>query len=234
MEQDSRMRRDTQSFTITGGTSSQNGVMAYPRYSILEMHLGKFPDSMEFQSRKANFKTEVCASSQFPHITMHWIREVEMAKSMDDLMTSRSITGRTDFTDYDLLDAKIASALKKLITNMHFRRRVCTEEPPAQNETRFLRGRQMAFMKNEHLRATIAYDAAQGLSYLFNVRLQNKTRISKQDGTKLYYQRVKYLQKWSWKVCTSQNYKILFNIRRHWLCMNKKLFETANSRPIPD
>ena len=25
-------------------------------------------------------------------------------------------------------------------------------------------------------------------------------RISIQDGTKLYYQQVKYLQKWSWKV----------------------------------
>ena len=73
---------------------------------------------------------------------MKWNTEVEMAKSMDDLMTSRSITGRTDFPDYDLLDAKIASVLKKLITNMLFRRRVSTEELQAQNETRFLRGRQ--------------------------------------------------------------------------------------------
>ena len=69
-----------------------------------------------------------------------------MAKSIDDLMTSRSITGRTDFPDYELLDAEIASALKKLITNMHFRRRVCTEKLRAQNETRFLRGRQIASM----------------------------------------------------------------------------------------
>ena len=76
---------------------------------------------------------------------MKWITEVEMAKSIDDLMTSRSIIGRTDFADYDLLDAEIASVLKKFITNMHFRRRVCTEELRSQNETRFLRGRQIAF-----------------------------------------------------------------------------------------
>ena len=43
------------------------GVMDYPRIPITEMHLGKFPDSMEFQSPN-------------PHITMHWIKEVEIAK----------------------------------------------------------------------------------------------------------------------------------------------------------
>ena len=96
-----------------------------------------------------------------------------MAKSIGDLMTSRSIAGRTNFTDYDLLDAKIASALKKLITNMHFRRRVCTEGIGAQKSDRFLRGRQIAFVIYEHFRATGAYDAAQDLSDLFNVRLQN-------------------------------------------------------------
>ena len=146
LEQESRMRREAQSSTIpnpsqervqeplyhTGGTYSRNGVMDYPRYSILEMHLGKFSGSMEFQSWKVNFKTGVCANSQFLHVTMHWIKEVEIAISMDDLMTSRWITGRTEFPDYDMLDAKIASALKKLITKMHFRRRVCIEGLRAQ------------------------------------------------------------------------------------------------------
>ena len=96
-----------------------------------------------------------------------------MAKSIDGFLTSQSITGRTDFYDYDLLDAKIASAEKKLITNVHFRRRVCTEELRAQNEARLLRGRQIASMICEHFRATGAYDAAQRLSDLFNVRLPN-------------------------------------------------------------
>ena len=85
----------------TGGADSHNGLIDYPRYPISEMHLGKFPDSLEFQSWKVNFKTEVCAISPFPHITMHWIKEVEIAKSMDYLMTSQSITGRRDFPDYE-------------------------------------------------------------------------------------------------------------------------------------
>ena len=89
LEQESRMRRDAQSSTVpnpsqervqgplhhTGGTYSHNGVVDYPRYSILEMHLGIFPDSVNFQSWKVNFKTDVCVNSQFPHLTMHWITE---------------------------------------------------------------------------------------------------------------------------------------------------------------
>ena len=42
----------------TGGTHSHNGMMDYPRFPISELHLGKFPDSLEFQSWKVNFKTE--------------------------------------------------------------------------------------------------------------------------------------------------------------------------------
>ena len=76
-----------------------------PRFPISEMHLGKFPDFTEFQSWKVNFKTEVCSKSADPHLTMHWIKEVEIAKSLDELVSSRSITGRTDFTDYDVIDA---------------------------------------------------------------------------------------------------------------------------------
>ena len=36
-------------------------------------------------------------------------KEVEIAKSIEDLMTSQSITGRRDFSDYEMLDVKIAS-----------------------------------------------------------------------------------------------------------------------------
>ena len=71
-----------------------------------------------------------------------------------------------------MLDAKIASALKKIISNQHFPRRVSVEEQRAQKHYRFLRGRQIAYMIFDHFRATGAYDAAQDLSDLFNVFLQ--------------------------------------------------------------
>ena len=160
------------SLSHTGGTYSRNG-MSYPRFPIPGLRLGKFPDSLEFQSWKVNFKTDVCAKSAFPYLTMHWIKEVETAKSMDHLMTSRSITGRKDHPDYDMLDAMIASALKKLLTHVHFRKRESVHQQRAQKDDRFPRGRQIAYMIYEHLRATGAYEAVQGLSDLFNVRLQN-------------------------------------------------------------
>ena len=59
-------------------------------------------------------------------------------------------------------------------------------------------------------------------------------KIWTQGGTKLDLQQVKYLRKWSWRVYTSQNCRILFSFRLYWLCMNKRKFETTNSRAIPD
>ena len=69
--------------------------------------------SVDFQCWKVNFKTEVCANTRCPTIAMLRSNEVETAKSVDDLMTSQSIEGR-DFTDFEILVAKIASALKKI------------------------------------------------------------------------------------------------------------------------
>ena len=62
-------------------------------------------------------------------------------------MTSRSITGRTGFSDYDILDAMIASALKNLFDKLvQCRRRVSVEEQRALKYDRFLRGRHIAFV----------------------------------------------------------------------------------------
>ena len=121
----------------TGGTYSHSGMMDYQRIPTAELNLGKFHDSMEFQSWKVNFTTEGCARTADPQITMHRIKEVEIVKPIDELLTSRSIVGRTDFPD--LIDAMIASALKKLLdTQTQFRKRVRVEEQRAQNSDRFL------------------------------------------------------------------------------------------------
>ena len=72
-----------------GGTYSHSGMMDGPSIPISELHLGKFLDSMAFQSWRVNFKNEVCTRTADPQITMHWIKEVEIAKSIDEIMTSR-------------------------------------------------------------------------------------------------------------------------------------------------
>ena len=90
--------------------------MENPRNQISDLHFVKFPDSSDSQCRKTNFKTEVCSYSGSPTIAILWIKEAEIAKSVVDLMTSQSIEGR-DFPDFEMLDAKIASALKRIIPN---------------------------------------------------------------------------------------------------------------------
>ena len=73
-----------------------------------------------------------------------------------------------------MLDAMIASALKRLLDkHIHFRKRVSVEEQRAQKYDRFLRGRQIAYMVSDYFRATGAYDAVQGLSYLFGLCLHD-------------------------------------------------------------
>ena len=106
-----------QNHTSEFGTCSQNGMINYPGYQIPEMHLGKFPDPTEFQSWKVNFRTEVCSKAKDPRLAMQWIKEIETAKSIDDLMTPRSTLGRTDFPDSVELDAMMASPTFKRKTD---------------------------------------------------------------------------------------------------------------------
>ena len=51
-----------------GGTYSHVGMVDYPRVPITEQNLGKFPDPMEFQSWKSNFRTEVCSRTADPQV----------------------------------------------------------------------------------------------------------------------------------------------------------------------
>ena len=67
-----------------------------------------------------------------------------------------------------MVDAKIASALKKVILNSHFRKKVSVEE----QKDRFLRGRQIAFMIYEYFQVTSTHEAILDYSDLFGIALQ--------------------------------------------------------------
>ena len=58
-----------------------------------------------------------------------------------------------------MLDARIASAVRKIISDTSFRRRVSVEEQRAHKYNRFLKGRQTAKMINGHFQSTGAYHA---------------------------------------------------------------------------
>ena len=64
---------------------------------------------------------------------MLWIEEVEMVESVDDLKSSCSIRG-IQTPDFEVLDAKIASALNRIIHNTRFKKKISLEEMKAQKE----------------------------------------------------------------------------------------------------
>ena len=97
---------------------------------------------------------------------------MEMVDSVDDLKSSHSIRG-TPGPDFELLDARIASALHKIIRNSHFKRRISLEEQKAQKQDRFLRGRQIAYLIYEYFRVTGANDSVENYADLFTVALRN-------------------------------------------------------------
>ena len=120
-----------------------------PGNQVSEMHFDKYPDPSTLQCWKTSFKTDVCSCSRFLTDTMLWIKELEMVESVDDRETSQSVVGHT-FLQFQMLDAKIASALKKIITNPYLNKRVSLEEQMAHMQDRFLRGRLIAEMIYEY------------------------------------------------------------------------------------
>ena len=133
------------SVTFSGGDSSKNYGADQQRLQISDLHFDRFPTPATFACWKIRFKTEVCTCSQFPTEAMQWIKEVEMVDSVDDCKTSSSIRG-ISMPNFEVLDARIASALNKIIHNSHFKRRISLEEQKTQKQDRFLRGRQIAYL----------------------------------------------------------------------------------------
>ena len=133
------------SFDPSEGRSSNNYGADQQRLQISDLHFDKFSNPATFACWKIRFKTEVRTWSQFPTEAMLWIKEVEMVESVDDLKSSRSIRA-THGPDFEVLDAKIASALNRIIQNTRFKKKVSLEEMKAQEEDRFLRGRQIAYL----------------------------------------------------------------------------------------
>ena len=125
------------------GTCTQSGMINSSHLSS-EMHLGKFTDHTEFQIWIVNFRAEVCSKAKNPTRALQWIKEIEAAKSLDDLITPKSITGQ-DFPDYEELDLMMASALERCYDKQaHFRKKISVEEessegqPTSQRETNCL------------------------------------------------------------------------------------------------
>ena len=95
--------------------------------------------------------------------------------------------------NFEVLDARIASALNKIIHNSHLKRRISLEEQKAQKQDRFLRGRLIAYLIYEYFRVIGANDSVENYADLFTIALRNddiQEFVSKWDGILLFMTKI--------------------------------------------
>ena len=112
---------------------------------------------------------------------------MELVDSVDELRSSSSTRG-ISMPKFEVLDARIASALDKIIHNSQFKRRISLEEQKAQKEDRFLRGRQIAYLIYGYFRVTRTNDSVENYTDLFTIGLRDgdiQEFDSKWDGISL-------------------------------------------------
>ena len=231
----------------TDGTYSHSGKIDYQRFFLRNWILGNFLVLWNFEAGRSTSGLRFVWDQ--PILRSQWIGSKKLRQQSQ--WTNFWNRDRFDFPDFDMFDAMIASALKKLgDKHVHFRRRVSVEEQRVQKHDRFLRGRQIAYMIHEYVRATRAYETVQGIPDFVRFKFTEwrRLKISTLDGSSIiisewiaftcdlarFVQWVNCFQMWSWKICTSQNYRILFSFRLSWLCTIKKLLETMDKHIIYD
>ena len=124
------------SVIFSGGDYSKNYGADQQRLQISELHFDTFPTPATFACWKIWFKTEVCTCPQFPTEAMQWIKEVELVDSVDELRSSSSTRG-ISMPNFEELDARIASALNRIVHDPQFKRKVSLEEQKAQKRGPF-------------------------------------------------------------------------------------------------
>ena len=161
------------SVIFSGGDSSKNYGADQQRLQISDLHFDKFPTPATFACWKMRFKTEVCTCSQFPTEAMQWIKEVELVDSVDELISSSSTRG-ISMPNFEVLDARIASALNKIIHNSHFKRRISLEEHKGPEAGPFpSRQTDCLLDLRVHFRVTGSHDSVENYTDLFTIVLRN-------------------------------------------------------------
>ena len=132
--QGSLWRKDLQS----GGNPRTTTPTGYERKELATSMIEAYSCSLTSSSRrlpsfvgKRTSRQECVSGSNRPAEAMLWMKEVEVANSVDDLKTSRSYFGR-GYPSFETLDARIATALKKIIQNSKLTGRVHSEEQKTQ------------------------------------------------------------------------------------------------------
>ena len=164
------------------------GKQRQQRQQISELQFEKFPNPQSFLVRKkVTICKEVITCSDFPN-GCYVVDQRSGDGSLEELKSSRSVNGK-DFPNFEMLDAKIASAVNNIIQNSQFKKKVSLEEQKAQKEDRFLRERQIAFMIYDYFRVTGAHDTVFSSMLIYSLFLFMMIMFKKstQDWMKFCY-----------------------------------------------
>ena len=143
-------------FIISGGYSADFYGRTAKDSRYENCNSTKSPAPSTFLCWKRRFKKHLTTCSDFPSEALLWIKEVEMDHSLEELNSSRSIAGK-NFPNFEMLDARIASALNKIIPNSQFKK------------TRFLRGRHIALWSTTTSELMALNDTVLDYADLFSV-----------------------------------------------------------------
>ena len=142
---------------------------------------------MEFRDTNNDCRFQIFISTNSPHqqrflvdvLGHNFLRKLCIGSKkwrwLNDWMISnlRVLQEEFECQIFEVLDAKIASALNRVIHNSHFKRRVSLEEQKDQKEDRFLRERQIAYLFHEYFRVTGANDSVENYADQFTIALRN-------------------------------------------------------------
>ena len=147
-------------------------IISGERQQISELQFDKFRPPSSFLCWKIRFKKP----SDYLFLFSIGGRVVDQ-RSGDGRIIERikilPIKRGKNFSNFEMLDAKIASALQKITKHSHFKKKVSLEEQNAQKEDPFLRGRRIAFMIHDLFRVTGAHDTVFNYADLFSVTLRD-------------------------------------------------------------
>ena len=212
----------------TGRTYSHGGMMDYPKIPFYGMEYWKnswFSGISKLENQLHNWGLLTNSRS-----SCH--RALDQ-RSWDCLnWRTCDIAGHPNFPDFDMIGAMIASALKKHLTHVHFRNRVGVEEQRGQN------CRPILSRKTNCAHASRAFQCNRsvwsGTRTLNSVPKKftewRRPRFRRQMGSCFLiceWNALRYDQD-----CTSQNWKVLLNIRLWWHCVIKKLLEIIWHRTV--
>ena len=150
----------------------QNSMVGQQRQQISELQFDKFPTPASFLGWKIRFRNQVTSCSDFHRELCYGSTKWRWSIHLTNKNPSRSVAGK-NFSNFEMLDAKIASALNTIIQNSHFKKKVSLEEQRDQKECRFLRGRQIVFMIYDYIRVTGAHDTVLDCADFFSVTVHD-------------------------------------------------------------